>query len=174
MRVRRIHLLFGMAVLSVAAMGQSGCFRFGCQQAAPIPPRQAIVDQAGVLGPQELQNLTNQIQSISSQLKRHINILVVGSTAPYSVQNYTLMVGSQWGLAQDDRVLIVLVIEQKEITISTSRNLAGSFTPQIKAHIIDDIVAPEFRSGRYYAGLNKTCNYLQRKFENESGRISYP
>lgn len=57
-------------------------------------------------------------------------------------------------------VLIVVVVDQRQARIEVGHGLEGVVTADAAKRIIAEIMAPEFRSGRYGAGLTRAVQAI--------------
>lgn len=53
----------------------------------------------------------------------------------------------------DNGILILVVVDRRIVRIEVGRGLASSVTPDVARKIIDGLIAPQFRLGRYGEGL---------------------
>ena len=66
--------------------------------------------------------------------------------------------GQKWGIGQkgkDNGVLILVAKNERKVNISTGYGVEHLLTDALSRRIVENIITPNFKSGNFYAGLNK-------------------
>ena len=86
-----------------------------------------------------------------------IAVLIVGTTQPETIFDYSLRVTDAWKLGRkgvDDGVLFVVAKNDRKLQILTGRGTQGVLTDAMSKRIIAEIVAPKFRAGDFAGGID--------------------
>lgn len=126
-------------------------------QGVPVPPLTGpIIDQVGVLNPQQRTELEQELWALKKEKGSEIAVLIVPSTRPEEIEQYSIRVVDTWKLGRkgvDDGVLLLVALNDRRVRIEVGRGLEGDI-PDVKAfRIIDELIVPEFRRGDFAGGL---------------------
>ena len=127
----------------------------------PVPPLQArVTDQAGMLQPEQRAALENVLQEYEARTGNQIAILLVSSTAPEVIEQYSIRVADAWKLGRkgiDDGVILLVAKDNppglRRLRIESGRGVQGVLTDAQSKRILQDVIAPHFRQNDYYGGL---------------------
>lgn len=138
---------------------------FACQARAQdfaaIPPLTAhVTDAAGMLNASQRAALENVLTEYEQRNGSQIAVLLVSSTAPEAIEQYSIRVADQWKLGRkgiDDGVILVVAKDNppslRRLRIEAGRGVQGSLTDAQSKRILQDIIAPHFRQNDFYGGL---------------------
>ena len=142
------------------------------QALQPLPPATSpLQDRAGVLGAAERQRLAATLQGIEAKHGSQVAILIVRTTAPEPIEAYSIRVVDHWKIGRegvDDGVLILLAVDDRRMRIEVGRGLEGAIPDAIAKRIIEERMAPAFRSGDYAGGLSAALAAIESKHAGES------
>jgi uncharacterized protein len=125
----------------------------------PNPPR-LVNDFAGVLSPAEVQQLEQQLVAYDDSTSNQIAIVTVKTLDDYPIEEYALKILREWGVGNkktNNGIVILAAIEDRKIRIEVGYGLEGAIPDITANHIIQNDIAPNFRSGDYYEGLSKAA-----------------
>jgi uncharacterized protein len=130
--------------------------------ARPNPPR-LVNDLAGVLSASEAQQLEQQLVAYDDSTSNQIAIVTVKTLDDYPIEEYALKILRDWGVGNkktNNGVVILAAIDDHKIRIEVGYGLEGAIPDITANHIIQNDIAPNFRSGDYYEGLSKAANSI--------------
>ena len=130
-------LLLAFALFAVPASAQ----RFPANNGSPV------VDQAGILTPAQVQDLTSKAQSLYAQTGRAFAIATVKSLEGYPIEDYAYRLGRAWGLGQkgkDNGVLLLVAPNERKVWIATGYGAGAYMTDAMSGIIIRDDIIPHF------------------------------
>ena len=108
----------------------------------------------------------------SMMLPREIvPVLIVGSTHPEAIFDFTLRVGDAWKLCRkgvDDGVLFVIAKDDRKMQILTGPGVQGVLTDAVSKRIIAEIVAPRFREGKFADGVFNAVDKMAAVIDGEA------
>ncbi len=127
----------------------------------PVPPLAARVsDLAGMLDASEVSALERVLLEHEQKSGNQIAVLLVSSTAPEAIEQYSIRVTDAWKLGrkgQDDGVLLLVAKDNpqalRRLRIEAGRGVQGVLTDAQSKRVLQDVIAPHFRQNDYYGGL---------------------
>lgn len=123
----------------------------------PAPPLKArVTDLTGTLSAQQAAQLEQRLQAFEAKKGSQIAVLIVPTTKPEEIEQYSIRVAEQWKLgrkAVDDGVLLLIAKEDKKLRIEVGRGLEGAIPDAIAKRIISEIIVPQFKQGNFFAGI---------------------
>lgn len=140
--------LFWLSGLALAAEGEP----------LPVPALRApVTDLAQLLGPADTQALNDKLLAFSQQTGSQVAVLIVPTTQPETIFEYSFRVADQWKLGRkgvDDGVLLVVAVQDRTTHLQVGYGLEGAI-PDIRAkQILQDIIRPRFQGGDFAGGVN--------------------
>ena len=157
---------FALAALLLAS------WHAGAQQLAAIPPLDSpVVDTTGTLSAQDKQTLVQQALALQQRKGSQLQVLMVPSTAPEAIEQYTTRAFDQYKLGRkrvDDGVLIVVAKDDHRVRIEPGYGLEGAIPDAIANRIIQEYMVPRFRAGDYAGGLSDATAALTKLVDGES------
>jgi uncharacterized protein len=128
------------------------------QTLQPIPKLEArVTDLTGTLTAGEQSDLEQQLATFEARKGAQIAVLVVATTQPEAIEQYSIRVAEAWKLGRakpDDGVLVLLAKDDHATRIEVGQGLEGALTDATSNRIIDETMIPLFRQGQYFAGIN--------------------
>src|SRR5437660_1568923 len=99
-----------------------------------------------------------------------IAVLMVPSTAPEPIEQYSLRVVERWKLGRkkvDDGALLIVAKDDRALRIEVGYGLEGVLNDATAKRIVSDIIAPRFRDGDFYGGVNAGVDAMMGVIEGE-------
>ena len=121
-----------------------------------VPPVARVTDLAGVLPDETRAELEKTLAEFEARKGSQLAVLVVPTTAPEAIEQYSLRVAEAWKLGRkgvDDGVLLVVAHEDRRLRIEVGRGLEGAVPDALARRIIDERMVPSFRAGDFAAGI---------------------
>jgi len=141
-------------------------------QLRPVPAGlQQLQDLAGVLSQAARERLLDRLQAIERQRGSQLAILLVASTRPEPIEDFSIRVVDQWKLGRkdvDDGVLLLVAVEDRRMRIEVGRGLEGAIPDAIAKRIIEERMAPAFRRGDFEAGLSAAIDAIDARLAGEA------
>jgi uncharacterized protein len=158
---------FALLVLLCAGMWAQAW----AQQLAAIPPLDSpVVDTTGTLDAASKQQLEQQALALQQRKGSQLQILLVSSTQPESIEQYTQRVFDAWKLGRkgvDDAVLLVVAKDDRAVRIQPGYGLEGAIPDITAGRVIREYLAPKFRQGDYTGGLVDATAQLVKLIDGE-------
>lgn len=157
--MKKLHILLLALLWAIASFGQNLPER-------PNPPR-LVNDLAGMLAPQEQQQLEAKLRAYNDSTSTQIAIVTVKTLDGYDASEYAFALGRKWGVGQKGKNNGILVLikpkfngEKGKIFIATGYGMEGAITDARSNRLIDEVLIPAFRTGDYYKGLDEATTAL--------------
>lgn len=142
------------------------------QTLQPVPALTArVLDQAQVLSPADRQSLEAQLQAFEQKQGTQMVVVLVPTTQPEEIADYTQRLGDAWKLGRrdvGDGLLFVVAVQDHRMRIAPTKALEGAVPDLLAKHILDLVVAPAFKQGDYAGGLRAGLRQLQAHIEGEA------
>ncbi len=130
-------------------------------QLAPVPTLSShVTDQAGMLSAEQRARLETVLTDYESKTGSQIAVLLVKTTAPEQIEQYSIRVTDAWKLGRkgvDDGVLLVVAPDNptalRRLRIEAGRGVQGVLTDAQSKRILQDVIAPHFQQKQFYDGL---------------------
>ncbi|MFN4161828.1 MAG: TPM domain-containing protein, partial [Stenotrophomonas sp.] len=139
---------------------------------AVIPPMHSpVVDTTGTLDAAQVQALEAQALALQQRKGSQLQILMVPSTAPETIEQYTQRVFEQWKIGRkgvDDGVLLVVAKDDRRVRIEPGYGLEGAIPDAIANRVIQEYLAPRFRDNDYAGGLADASAALVKLIDGEA------
>lgn len=147
------------------------CSPAWAQQAAAIPALTSpVVDVTGTLSVEQKQQLEQQALALQQRKGSQMQVLVVASTQPETIEQYTQRVFDQWKLGRkgvDDAVILVVAKDDRRVRIQPGYGLEGAIPDAIANRVIQEYLAPKFRTGDYGGGIADATAQLAKLIDGE-------
>jgi uncharacterized protein len=123
----------------------------------PVPKLIAhVTDQAGTLTPDQRIELEGELASYEDSTGNQFAVLIIPSLRGEVLEEYSIRVAEENGIGtrqNDNGLLVLIAIEEHEIRIEVGYGLEGAIPDATTALIRENEIAPRFRQGDYFGGL---------------------
>lgn len=122
-----------------------------------------VTDLTQTLTPDQQSQLEAKLSQFEQQKGSQIAILMVPTTQPEDIAQYAIRVADEWKLGrskEDDGLLIVVAKNDRKMRIEVGYGLEGPIPDLIAKRIVSEVMAPKFRQGDYYGGLNDATDTI--------------
>jgi uncharacterized protein len=138
---------------------------------AALPPLTGhVVDTAGLLQATQAEALAQRLRQFEQQHGSQIVVLIVPTVQPESIEQYSMRVFDAWKIGRkqaNDGVLLLVAVRDRKLRIDTGYGLEGALPDAIAKRIVADIIAPRFKAGDPYAGLQAGLEQILKLVEGE-------
>jgi len=140
--------------------------------AAEIPPLTARVsDVTGTLTADQRAALEAKLATFEASKGSQVAVLLVPTTQPESIEQYSLRVVEQWKLGRkkvDDGVLLIVAKDDRKVRIEVGYGLEGVLPDAIAKRIVEEAIVPRFKAGDFYGGITAGVDRILRVIEGEA------
>ena len=140
-------------------------------QPAPVPALDSpVVDTTGTLDAIQRQALEQQALALQQRKGSQLQVLLVPSTQPETIEQYAVRAFEQWKLGRakvDDGVLLVVAKDDRKVRIEVGYGLEGAIPDAVANRIIQEYLVPKFRDGDYGGGISEATAALVKLIDGE-------
>jgi uncharacterized protein len=122
-----------------------------------------VTDLTQTLSTEQQTQLEAKLTAFEQEKGSQIAVLIVPTTQPEDIAQYSIRVVDAWKLGrakQDDGILILLAKNDRKMRIEVGYGLEGAIPDLTAKRVITEVMAPSFRQGDYYGGLNNAIDKL--------------
>ena len=165
------------------------CFSFSvavAQKSVPAQPNRLVNDLAGMLTENEERALEAKLRRYNTETSTQIAILTEESLEGDDLFDYSFRVAESWGIGRDgkDNGILIFVAEQdRKLYIHTGYGAEGFLPDAMARRIIENIIKPSFRVGKFYEGFDQATTvimdlgrgeYTAEEWENQTSEGGIP
>jgi uncharacterized protein len=138
---------------------------------ADIPPLTArVTDLTGTLDAGQRQTLEQGLKDFEARKGSQLAVLIVPSTEPESIEQYSLRVVERWKLGRkniDDGALLIVAKDDRTLRIEVGYGLEGALNDAVSKRIISEVIVPSFKQGDFYGGIHDGLDRMMRVVDGE-------
>ena len=130
---------------------------------SPGKPAGFVNDYAEMLAPAEVQALEGKLTSFEKETSNELTIVTVPDLGGDTIENFAVKLFEEWKIGKaknDNGVLLLISRDDREARIEVGYGLEGALTDAQSFPIIDQIIVPAFREGKYYEGLSGAADAI--------------
>jgi uncharacterized protein len=132
--------------------------------ALDVPKLQArVTDRAGLLTAEQIDALETKLRELETSESTQIAILVIPSLEGEALEDYSERVAAAWRLGQkgrDNGALMLIAMKERKVRIEVGYGLEAKLTDALSRRIIQNEIAPNFREGDYYRGIDAAATAI--------------
>ena len=132
-----------------------------------LPPRPTpfrfINDAASLLTPADAKKLEGGLRQYADKTGTQVVVVTVPTLGGRAVADYGRALGTAWGVGQRDKnngVVVIIGAQERKVAIQPGSGLADVLSPEVTKRIISQQMGPQFKQGKYFAGLRSGLNAL--------------
>jgi Beta-propeller domains of methanol dehydrogenase type len=162
--LRRILAGCGLILLLLCA--------FGARADVAVPAlTQRVTDLTATLDAKQTAALDARLASFEAQKGSQIAVLIVPTTQPEDIAQYSIRVAEQWKIGRkkiDDGVILLVAKNDHKLRIEVGYGLEGAIPDAIAKRIVSDTIVPHFKSGDFYGGIDAGVTQLMQLIQGEA------
>jgi uncharacterized protein len=136
-----------------------------------VPPLTGhVTDQTGTLTGEQKAALEQTLTAFEARKGSQLAVLLVASTAPESIEQYSLRVVEKWKLGRkkvDDGALLLVAKGDRAMRIEVGYGLEGALNDATAKRIIAEVITPPFKQGDFYRGISAGVDSMIRVVDGE-------
>ena len=126
--------------------------------ALEVPDRPAgrVDDRTGTLTPDQIATLERKLAAFEQETTNQIAVLLIPSLGGDSLEDYSIRLAEKWKVGQKGRnngVILLVVKNDRKLRIEVGYGLEGALPDALSGTIIRDEIAPRFRNGQFFEGV---------------------
>lgn len=115
-----------------------------------------VVDEASLLYEEEEEELSQSLAAHETRTGNQIVVVTVEDLQGYPIEDFTIGLARQWGIGQkgkDNGIVFLVAWLDREMRIEVGYGLEGDLPDAMASRIIEEIIVPHFKDGRYSVGI---------------------
>jgi uncharacterized protein len=158
--VKQLLAVVWLALLALAAPAAAQTF-------PPLTGR--VVDQAHLLSPAQIADLTSKSEALEAQSGRQFVVATVNNLEGYPIEDYAYRLGRAWKIGSaknNDGVVLVVAPNERKVSIATGYGAGGFMTDAMSGILIREAILPHFKQnppdygGGIVAGADAVINQM--------------
>jgi uncharacterized protein len=129
-----------------------------------------VTDLTQTLTSEQIATLDRTLRDYEARKGSQIAILLVPTTEPETIEQYSIRVAEAWKLGRrdvDDGVLVLVAKQDRAVRIEVGYGLEGALPDVIANRITDQVIVPRFREGDFFGGLSAAVDRIIAVLEGE-------
>jgi uncharacterized protein len=136
----------------------------GAADEVAIPPLQSrVTDLTNTLDAGQKAQLEASLKQIETEKSAQIGILLLPSVKPETIEQFGIRLAEAWKLGRkgvDDGLIIIVAKSDRRMRIEVGYGLEGTVPDAIAKRIVSEQMAPKFKQGDYFGGLQDAVKTL--------------
>ncbi len=132
--------------------------------ALDVPPLTGRVnDYADMISPSARATITQKLEQLEASDSTQVVVLTVPSLEGEDLEGFSIRVAEAWkiGTAKNDNGAILLVArDDRAVRIEVGYGLEGRLTDLLSGRIVDQIIVPNFKAGRFDEGFSQAIDAI--------------
>jgi uncharacterized protein len=131
----------------------------------PVPerPEGRVTDRTGTLTRDQIAALERKLVAFERETTNQIAVLLIPSLEGDSLEDYSIRLAEKWKIGQTGRnngVILLVVKNDRKMRIEVGYGLEGALPDALAGTIIRNEIAPLFKEGRFYQGIDAGVNSI--------------
>jgi uncharacterized protein len=139
---------------------------------SPGAPTGHVNDFAGMLQPQEKQELEQKLTEYQQQSSHEIAVVTIPTIGTdETIETYAEKLFQEWGIGkanQDNGALLLIARDDRALRIEVGYGLEPELTDIESGRIIRDVITPAFQQGNFSAGISEGVQKMTEAISVES------
>lgn len=139
-----------------------------------VPKKPAVLypvyDEVGLLTETEKSVINQKLIKFADSTSTEISVVILPTTNGEDINHAAWQIGESWGIGQknvDNGIVFLIATEDRKMSIQQGRAVEKYLTASVAGQIIDYIVAPNFKQGLWYEGINRGTTALMETVQGK-------
>lgn len=129
-----------------------------------------VTDETATLTAGQRESLEQTLQAFEAKKGSQISVLIVPTTQPETIEQYSMRVVEQWKLGRkrvDDGALLIIAKDDRALRIEVGYGLEGALNDATSSRIINEVIVPRFKQGDFYGGVTAGVGSMMNVISGE-------
>ncbi|MBX7148289.1 TPM domain-containing protein [bacterium] len=129
----------------------------------PSRPTGYVSDFAGILSFSDRQQIETVLRSHEQSTSNQIAVAIFNSLEGESLEDFSIRLADTWKIGQQGKnngVILLIFTEDRKIRIEVGYGLEPYLTDALSDQIIRNVIAPQFKQGKYAQGILNGVNSI--------------
>ena len=136
----------------------------------PARPEGRVTDPTRTLSPSEIATLERKLAAFERETTHQIAVLIIPSLEGDNLEDYSIRLAEKWKIGQKGRnngAILLVVKNDRKLRIEVGYGLEGALPDALAGTIIRNEIAPRFRAGQFYQGIDAGINAMMAATKGE-------
>jgi uncharacterized protein len=127
-----------------------------------------VIDYAGVLSAAERDRLETTLRDVEQRTRAQMVVAIFASLEGENLDQFALRLANAWEIGRKgvyDGVVLVVFMKDRWMRLEIGSGLESTISNSEAENILRNLVAPRFRSGDYYTGLEEAAREVLYRIE---------
>ena len=161
--IRRPGRLAAALLVAAAALARADV-------AIPPPPAHYFNDGAGLVSAEDAARMDAKLRDFDEQTSNQIVVAIFPELPEPSMEDFTVRTAQAWRVGRkklDNGAVLFVFVKDRRSRIEVGYGLEGALPDALCKDILEDRMAPEFRAGRFAAGLDAAIDAMVQATRGE-------
>ncbi|MGQ9694236.1 MAG: TPM domain-containing protein [Thermodesulfobacteriota bacterium] len=179
MLISKFKYLWGVGLLLALIMAEVWALE------VPEKPAGWVTDLTGTLSREEIIKLNKKLAAFEKETTNQIVVLLIPFLKGDNLEDFSIRLAEKWKVGQKGKnngVILLIVKNDRKMRIEVGYGLEGALPDALAGEIIRQEIAPRFRAGQFYQGIEAGLNaimvatkgeYKRRAVASKKGNFSF-
>lgn len=125
-----------------------------------------VVDKANVLSPVQFSNMSKRLEKYEEETGNQMVVCFIESLNYYTIEDYSIRLAEKWKIGykgKDNGIIMLFAMEDRKMRIEVGYGLEPYLTDSEAKLVIEKILVPAFKKGRYYDGIMNAIDIIEKE-----------
>jgi uncharacterized protein len=130
-----------------------------------------VTDLTGSLDATQRGRLDQRLAAIERDGRAQIAVVLVPTSGPETIEQFGIRLAEAWKLGRkgaDDGLIVIVAKDDRRMRIEVGYGLEGKIPDAIASRIVNERMAPAFRQGDFFGGLDAALTAIEGALGGES------
>src|ERR1700680_486940 len=141
----------------------------------PPPPTTFYTDKAGLLDESQCRALNDKLAQFEQTSGAQFIIYVFPSLGGEVLEDFTIRCAERWKVGNkkyDNGLILFVFVKERKLRIEVGYGLEPTITDAFSRRVIEEYVAPHFRTGDYAGGLNAAADAIIAEIQHKEAPVA--
>lgn len=129
-----------------------------------------VTDLTATLGGEQQAGLEQKLSAFEARKGAQVVVLILPTTQPETIEQFGIRLFEAWKVGRqgiDDGVLLIIAKDDRRLRIEVGYGLEGALNDATAKRIISEIIAPQFKTGNFPAGVSAGIDAILKVVDGE-------
>jgi uncharacterized protein len=141
----------------------------------PPPPTAFVTDKAGVIDDSQARALNDKLAQFEQTSGAQFIIYVFPTLDGEVLEDFTIRCGEKWKVGNkkyDNGLILFVFVKERKLRIEVGYGLEPTITDAFSRRVIEQYIAPHFRTGDYAGGLNAAADAIIAEIQHKEAPVA--
>src|SRR5438477_5234850 len=140
----------------------------------PPPPTAFYTDKAGLLDSSQASALNDKLAQFEQTSGAQFIIYVFPTLGDEVLEDFTIRCAEKWKVGNkkyDNGLILFVFVKERKLRVEVGYGLEPTITDAFSRRVIEEYIAPHFRSGDYAGGLNAAADAIIAQIQHKEAPV---